>query len=676
MQRSRGDESDDFTNNPFSDDFYLMLRQGRSFSGEERNCCFLNTFAHKNGGDRFANISAVSGIDFPEDGRALAHVDWDRDGDLDLWISNRNAPRLRLLINDHPRENRFVAFQLNGNGEDTNRQAVGARVTVYLRPTGNAGSSHLPRQMMRTVYAGDGFLSQGTSWLHFGLGRDGEIDKVEVRWPNRDHQVEEFTGVTINGRFSLVQGSGTARELQSEPQDQSALRFTQLELPPKDEKHRIPLVFQLPAPPVSYIGLDGQRRELLPDSGKVTLVNLWSSTCRPCLAELGEFAKRADELEQAGLRILAVSIDAITGDVEEPVQASQAVVERLGLHPFYTGMADPQMLEQLRRLHNILIKLESPLPLPTSFLIDRDGNLDVIYKGAVDVATLLEDAAWSDASLLARFERAAAFPGSVIDDPVIVGPMVMEGGIAHLKLARELAAAGKDEAALAEYRRSLESLPDSGVAHNDYGVMLKLNGDIDQAIEHFTTATELDPVRPQFRINLAQVLAMKQRYPSAIEQLEAVIDESPGHSDAYFNLGLVKVQSGDVTGARRSFEKAIECNPQHDRAHFGLGNLLLKQGKTTEARLSYQRALDIVPGEGVLMLNIAQSWFQERNMSEAERWCNMALEARPDLADGHYLLGVIYLSQRRDLEARQRFEAAIQFNPGHQGARAALRRPR
>ena len=69
----------------------------------ERHCCFLNTR-----GPVFANVSAVSGLDLIDDGRGLALVDWDHDGDLDAWISNRNAPRLRLLRNNSDTSNRFL----------------------------------------------------------------------------------------------------------------------------------------------------------------------------------------------------------------------------------------------------------------------------------------------------------------------------------------------------------------------------------------------------------------------------------------------------------------------------------------------------------------------------------------------------------------------------------------
>ncbi len=65
-------------------------------------------------------MSAVSGLDFPDDGRCVAVADWDQDGDLDLWLANRNAPRLRFMRNNAPTSNHYVSLRLIGNGTTTN----------------------------------------------------------------------------------------------------------------------------------------------------------------------------------------------------------------------------------------------------------------------------------------------------------------------------------------------------------------------------------------------------------------------------------------------------------------------------------------------------------------------------------------------------------------------------
>ena len=53
-----------------------MLREGKPFSGHERNCAFLNLGPKS---QKFANISAASALDFDDDGRGMALADWDYD---------------------------------------------------------------------------------------------------------------------------------------------------------------------------------------------------------------------------------------------------------------------------------------------------------------------------------------------------------------------------------------------------------------------------------------------------------------------------------------------------------------------------------------------------------------------------------------------------------------------
>ena len=118
-----------------------LIQSGKSFSGRERNCCFLNI-----GSRRFANISALSGLDFIDDARAAATVDWDHDGDLDLWIANRTGPQLRFLRNDIETGHHYVSLRLEGRS--ANRDGIGARVEVVprVRSEERGSQTHCRRQ--------------------------------------------------------------------------------------------------------------------------------------------------------------------------------------------------------------------------------------------------------------------------------------------------------------------------------------------------------------------------------------------------------------------------------------------------------------------------------------------------------------------------------------------------
>ncbi|MEQ1895272.1 MAG: ASPIC/UnbV domain-containing protein, partial [Planctomycetota bacterium] len=148
-----------------------LLRRGYSWSGREANCAFLNL-----GGGRFANVSAASGFDFLDDARATALCDWDGDGDLDLWSTNRTGPRVRFLRNDQASGNGHVTLALAGTR--SNRDAIGARAELELLLPGGAR-----RTLLRGVRAGEGYLAQSSARLTVGLPQGARLERVRVVWP-------------------------------------------------------------------------------------------------------------------------------------------------------------------------------------------------------------------------------------------------------------------------------------------------------------------------------------------------------------------------------------------------------------------------------------------------------------------------------------------------------------
>ncbi|MBI4324294.1 MAG: VCBS repeat-containing protein [Chloroflexi bacterium] len=150
-----------------------------SLQGHQRNHYFANR-----GGRAFADISALSGLDNPADGRGFAVLDYDRDGWQDIALVNANQPLFNLYHNQMPAaglSGGLVAIRfVGGNRSPTPskefacRDGYGARVAVDL---GEA-------KLVREHRCGEGWSAQHSATMIVGIGSHAKAASVSVRWPS------------------------------------------------------------------------------------------------------------------------------------------------------------------------------------------------------------------------------------------------------------------------------------------------------------------------------------------------------------------------------------------------------------------------------------------------------------------------------------------------------------
>ncbi len=146
-----------------------------------------------NGDGTFTEMSSQLGINDTRQGRGVVCFDYDRDGDLDIFISN-NMDAPRLYRNNNGNNGNFLAFKLRSSG--SNRFAVHARVHV------TAGGV----TQMRELNGGSSFLSHDPPGeVHFGLGSATRADLVTVTWPNGT--TTTLQSVAANQFLNLTQGA-------------------------------------------------------------------------------------------------------------------------------------------------------------------------------------------------------------------------------------------------------------------------------------------------------------------------------------------------------------------------------------------------------------------------------------------------------------------------------------
>ncbi len=235
--------------------------------------------------------------------------------------------------------------------------------------------------------------------------------------------------------------------------------------------------------------------------------------------------------------------------------------------------------------------------------------------------------------------------------------------LAHNNRGVALAAAGRFDEAIENFRKAIRNNPNYVEAPDNLGVALAAMGRLDEAIENYHQAIQINPNYAEALNDLGLALTEKGQFDEAIENYHKAIQINPNYAEALGNLGVVLAAKGRFDEAIESYHKAIQINPNLYKTLDNLGVALAAMGRFDEAIESYHKAIQINPNFYKTLDNLGVALAATGRLDEAIESYRRAIQADLNRPETFLHLGMTLGQSGRPREAVVQYREALRLNP-------------
>ena len=177
-------------------------------------------------------------------------------------------------------------------------------------------------------------------------------------------------------------------------------------------------------------------------------------------------------------------------------------------------------------------------------------------------------------------------------------------------------------------------------------------------------ATATATLPPEAYLTEAQDLFDQGKLNQAIEAYQKAIEVDPDSAATYVALAQVQVFAGDYSGAQASAEKALLLSPNNSMAHAVRAWVQDFQGNSLEAEASIKRSLELDPNNGVAHAYYAEILIDQgpNNALRAAEESKVAQELAPNTLTTHRARGYVLEATANYEEAVREYQAAVAIN--------------
>jgi tetratricopeptide (TPR) repeat protein len=199
--------------------------------------------------------------------------------------------------------------------------------------------------------------------------------------------------------------------------------------------------------------------------------------------------------------------------------------------------------------------------------------------------------------------------------------------------------------------------------YSNRGLVYYNQGNLEQALDDFNLALQLDPKDAYAYNNRGKVYSDQRQFNQALADYNKAIQLDPKYAAAYFNRAKLYSDQRQFNQALADFNLAIELDSQNAAAYNGRGKLYSDQSKLEQALDDFNQTIQLDPKFADAYFNRGLVYYNQNQLNQALADYNKAIQLDPKFAYAYNNRGLVYSDQRQFKQALADFNLAIQLDP-------------
>ena len=223
------------------------------------------------------------------------------------------------------------------------------------------------------------------------------------------------------------------------------------------------------------------------------------------------------------------------------------------------------------------------------------------------------------------------------------------------------AAAGESGKALALLADARKYAPDNADVQFQFGMMALQMSSWQDAVAAFQQTLKLRKNDPLALYSLGRAFIGLWKFEDARQQFAQYVEVRPDDASGHCALGMTLAAIERSEEARSEFGRSIALAPAQTESYFRLGLLDLDWKDLDSAAKNLRQVLDREPKHAGALTAMGRVAFEQKRYTEAIDLLQRAIANDASLREAHYYLGLTFARVRREGEANEQLQIAIQL---------------